>query len=140
VLAQPVPASEVCPQFRVADFARIGFRIASALSLEDTFTSAITNVHRSQKTFSLDEDQLLVTALHNMIRRQKETTFMTASALWTSLELCAPDALGFTRMYHNAVQLGKKLWALHSSLKEVMSIEWKASSDGTRLWKIGSKE
>jgi len=139
-LNTPIPAASDCPQFRVADFARIGYRIASGLGITEDFVAAIGSVHKSQKTFSLDEDQLLVTAMQNLIRKQKSSTFLTTSVLWTELELCAPDALGFTRMYHNAVQLGKKLWALHSSLREVMSIEWSASPDGSRLWKLGIKE
>jgi len=140
VLACGTPSAAECPQFRVADFARLGFRIARALGIEEDFSAAIASVYRSQKTFSLDEEELLVTAIHNLIKHQKASTFLTTSAVWTELELCAPDAMAFTRMYHNAVQLGKKLWAMHASLKEIIDVEWKVGADGTRLWKFAVKE
>jgi hypothetical protein len=140
VLSTGQPTAYESPQFRVADFARIGFRISKALSIEDSFIAAIESVHKSQKTFSLDEEQLLVTAIQNSIRRQRSSAFMAMSSVWTELELCSPDALTFSRMYHNAVQLGKKLWAMHASLKTIVDIEWRIGEDGTRQWKFAAKE
>jgi len=140
VLLVETPKAAECPQFRVADFARVGVRIARALGIEEEFTTSISCVTRSQKTFTLDEEELLVTAIHNLIRRQKTAAFMPISTVWTELEVCSPDALAFTRMYRNAVQLGKKLWAMHASLKEVVDIDWRISEDGSRQWRFAVKE
>jgi len=139
VLATPKSVANV-PQFRVADFARVGMRIATALNIADEFSNMIDHINVSQHTFSLDEDELLVTAMHILIRKQKSSEFKSASVLWSELELCAPDALAFARAYRNAVFLGKKLWALHNALKEVITIEWRLEKDGSRRWRIAPKE
>jgi hypothetical protein len=141
VLREPMPMAIEVPQFRVADFARIGLRIARALGIEIDFVAAITSVTKSQKSFSLGEEQLLVTAIQNyVLHRKGDAEFTTTSALWTQLELYAPDPLSFTKLYHNAVLLGKKLWALNSSLREVLDVEWRLGPEGTRLWRFAKKE
>lgn len=140
VLATSMAVCGEAPQFRVEDFARVGYWIACALGYEDTFCEGITKIRTSQKVFNLDEEQLLVNALYSLVQRQKEVEWRSAGKLWSDLELMSKDSLAFTKTYRNAVHLGKKLWAMQESLKEVFDIRWKMdASKGSRIWMITSK-
>lgn len=142
VLRTANPTAAEVPQFRIEDFARVGYRIATALNVQYEFSGALKAVYAGQKAFSLEEEQLLVTSISNMLRRSKVNgTWKTASMLWTDLEQCSNDAQSFFKTYRNPVNLGKKLWALQDSLKEVFAIENKfESSNKTRVWRIAEKD
>lgn len=139
------PASE-CPQFRVEDFARVGYRISKALELCDQFRSGLRRVYIGQRLFSLEEEQLLVSAIQSMLTRKKNKgsdnhVWYSMANLWSELELASSDPNTFQKSYRNAIFLGKKLWALQESLKEVFNINWKQDKDrGSRVWQIALKE
>jgi hypothetical protein len=136
ILATPMPNYQDAPQFRVEDFARLGHWIATALGYTEDFVSAIARIRASQKSFNLDEDFVLVDSIQRFLNKSDHIgEFLTAGQLWTYLAAYS-DEKSFNRIYRNATHLGKKMWVLQDSLKEVYSIEWKLNSQGVRLWKI----
>jgi hypothetical protein len=144
VLRVPMPPAEECPQFRVEDFARIGYRISLALNCAKEFRSALRRIYSGQRLFSLEEEHLLVSAIQNMLVKQSRNntnhSWRTVGNLWTELELNSADPVAFGRAYRNAVYLGKKLWAMNESLKEIFDIEYQFDKlRGTRVWKFGLK-
>lgn len=144
VLATPQPPYAEIPQFRVEDFAKIGYWIAKALGLADEFTTALQAVSGGTKALNLNEDSILVDAIVALIKdnakRGLEDTWLSPGQLWTKLQLVAPDAKGFIKLYKGQVSLGKKLLVLEPSLKEVFTVEMqfdKVKRD--RLWRFKTK-
>lgn len=141
VLQTPIPSHIEIPQFRVEDFSRLGIRVSKALGCEDTFRKALQKVSKSQKSFSLEEENILVTSIQELVSTQKTVEYRSPAQLWDMLETCATDPLSFKRIYRSPVSLGKKLWSMHNNLKSMFSIEWKLDpASGARYWRIDERE
>lgn len=140
ILATPQPHESEVPQFRVEDFARVGYWIATGLGKADLFVKALKNAKTGQRTFSLEEDSLLTSTVYKLVQRQSEPKWKTVSQIWSELELVCDDAPTFCKMYRNSVYLGRKLWALQEALREVINIEWRNdNAQGARTWKLSLK-
>jgi hypothetical protein len=141
VFRTPLP-TEGFPQFRVEDFARFGHWIALALGVEKEFADAIAYVRDAQKSFVLEEDGIIVTAIRNWLDRNDKVgkdpdLFYTAGQLMSQLSTTSGDEKAFTLRYANAVSLGRKLWSLQDSLKEMFDIKWENDrTKGARTWRI----
>jgi hypothetical protein len=96
---------------------------------------------------------MLVDAIKRMIDRDierspGENVYRTAGQLWSTLETLSNDAHAFQRQYKDSVSLGKKIWAMQDSLREVMVAEWqygaglakKSYGRGSRTWMFKRKE
>lgn len=142
ILAQPYPSMEEAPQFRVADFARMGYWFAQALGIEAVFTQAINTIGRGQKVFSLEEDSLLVATIDDFVKKSNhQGEWIGPGELWTYLETRCSDPPLFKKLYQNAQTLGKKLWVLQDALREMYLVEHKVDPNkGTRIWRIGARE
>jgi hypothetical protein len=141
ILKTPVPTEDI-PQFRVEDFARIGYWIATALGIQDAFRDMIVTARTAQRSFVLDEDSLLVgSILVFTSKSNKANEWVAPGELWSQLELFSGDPPTFKKVYKNAQELGRKLWTMQDSLKDIVTINWKVdSSKGTRLWSLGAKD
>jgi len=135
VLRTPMPRSEEVPQFRIEDFARVGLRIARSINKGDEFHDVIAALLKSQKQFSLDEDAILVSALESRCMKWSGAEYKSTAQIWNELEMVASDPMAFTRMYKNSSFLGRKLWSLQDSLKQLFIIDWKVDK-GSRIWRI----
>lgn len=137
IIITPIPA--VGPQFRVEDFARLGLWISRALGIENEFVSAIGNIRTGQRSFSLDEDRMLVDALTRLTASKGRLERKTAGQLWGLLEGggVAADPVAFSRTYRSSIALGKKLLNLQDSLKTMFDITWVVDDDLGKLWTIG---
>lgn len=140
IVSQPYPNDNDVPQFRVEDFARLGYWIADALGITKSFVQALVAIKIGQHAFSLDGDSLIVSALLSFVQKStKANTFLAPGELWGHLETYSGDPLTFKKLYQNAQTLGKKLWTLQDSLKEVIAISYKVDPvKGSRLWSLGS--
>lgn len=135
-------APKAGPQFRVEDFARIGMWFAKALDIESEFVSALTSIRYGQRSFSLEEDVILVSALRAVINEAEgnEITDLTPTQIWSRLELRTPDPQAFIKTYRNSASLAKKLLSLQDALKLIFDITWRMDSElGTRVWSIRKK-
>lgn len=131
----PMP-SEGYPQFRIRDFAMYGYWIATALGVQQEFKRGLEAIKQGQRNFNLEEDTLLVDAIDKLLDSQVIEE-MTAGVLWTKLSFKV-DQKQFTRKYANPVVLGRKLWTLLDSLREIYDVDWKPK--GTRrVWTIRKK-
>lgn len=142
VLRTPMPNVTECPQFRVEDFARMGLWIARALGFEQDFRSAIQGIVGEQKSFILTEDSILVDAIRRFTEASKHVDeYLMPSQLWYDLAtVYAQDTTAFSKIYKNAVVLGKKLWVMNDALKQQFDIEWKFDHvRGARVWKLNKK-
>lgn len=140
VLRTPLPNYADVPQFRVEDFARMGYWIASALGFGSDFSEAVGLIGRGQKGLNLEQDAVLVQTIHRCLELGKLEDWNGAGQLWSQFTTYAPDAHIFQRTYRGPTQLAKKLWALQDSLKEVFTIEWKDDrTRGVRLWRISGQ-
>lgn len=145
VLATPQPMYADVPQFRVEDFARNGYWIAKGLGITSEFERALQAVSGSAKALNLTEESILVDALQLMIkdrrRKEIEPSWQSPGQLWQQLQVVAPDAKSFVKLYRGQVYLGKKLLVLEPSLKEVFHVEIQFDPvKRERLWKITSKD
>lgn len=143
VLQTKEPSFEESPQFRIEDYARIGLWIAKALNFESDFVAAINTLKTTATSFLMEEDSILVDTMQRFVEKSKYAdTFLSASSLWNELQNYATesDRAAFDKIYKNAVFLGKKLWAMHTALKENFDMEWRFNSDtGARQWRLAKK-
>jgi len=135
VLATPM--TDEGPQFRVEDFARIGFWIARALGIENQFTTAISSIRVGQRSFTLDEERMLVDALKWIAVKKYPVQDRTPGQLWSWIE-SAPnvDPIAFSRAYRNPIAFGKKLLVMQDSLKSIFDITWTVDVEAGKLWTI----
>lgn len=139
VLSTPVPTVGY-PQYRIEDFSKYGFWIATALGIQENFTSAIKSISTSQKEFNLEEDALLIDAIGRYLLKGDAAEFKTPGRWYSILESRSTDQQSFQRSYRNAVVLGKKLWTLQDSLKTIFNVDVKYDKDqGSRIWKFERK-
>jgi hypothetical protein len=141
VFSTPMPL-EGWPQFRIEDFAKFGFWIATALGIEQDFYDGIESIRIEQKVFSLEEDGILRDAIAKFVDREGSTsgTYRTPGQLWQILESLSGDPNNFHRKYSNAVVLGKKLWTLQDSLGDLFEVDFKYDSNkGSRTWSFMRK-
>lgn len=140
VLREPQPLEDEIPRFRISDFARIGVWVSRALGFETAFRDALQHNLADQTAFNLEEEDLLVDTIKQWLTLPAQTAnptrTWTSAELWTEWSLLARDPLNFSRMYRNAVQLGKKLWTLQETLGSVFKIEYELDTRGTRIWRI----
>lgn len=145
VISTPMPTAAETPQFRVEDFARIGYWIARALGHGDVFRSAVQSVRRDQRTFTISEDYVLVQAIGAAVDMWEKAgtadQWRTAGQIWTICETSSLDSESLRRIYKNAVTFGKKIFSLQEALKEAFEIEWDWNKRlNTRVWRIKNKE
>lgn len=128
------------PQFRIEDFSKIGWRIAKALDIQKPFAEGLKKIYVGQRMFTLEEEYLLVNTIQRWVTRKKEHNFQSAGAIWTELQACTGDQQTFIKSYKGAVYLGKKLWAMQDSLKQMFDVQWKFNPVlGARTWRICDK-
>jgi hypothetical protein len=141
VLATPMPSTADVPAFRISDFAKIGLWVARALGFEDDFRSALTLNVGEQKQFNLEEEQVLIDAIHNWLMKNPNVRdrYYGTGDLFSELEMNTSDEQAFRKLYTNAVSLGKKLWALQDTLTGVFSVEFQMGERGSREWRFGLK-
>jgi hypothetical protein len=141
ILATPLPNADDVPQFRVEDFARAGYWFSTAVGCAPAFKAAIDSLRGAQKQFTIEEDIMLIEALQNWHNRCKEPEeFRTPGMLWPLLELTSSDPLAFKAQYRNAVSLGKKLWSLQETLRQMFDVDWTFDAKrGSKAWRFRSK-
>lgn len=139
VLAHPLPNPADVPHTRIQDFATTGYWIASALGVGQTFKQVIERVNGSQKSFALQDDDLLEAALDKYITKHHKTvgTFINPGMLWTVLESHSSDPVAFKRQYRNAMELARRLSTLTEALRAQYDIDNEVDPvKGTKLWSI----
>lgn len=141
ILRTPLPNWQDIPSYRIADFAYLGTWFGRALGFEQTFRTMIGRTSSSQRSTTLDEEQILVTALSEYVRKSKHNgEFRSVGGIWEDLKLYAPDEISFIKSYKNAARLAHKLWTLHDPLRELFDISWEESkTTGARTWRITTK-
>lgn len=142
VLASPKPNSSEVPQFRIEDFAKLGFWIARAIGCADAFSSGILRAKTGQRNFTLEDDYVLVSAIRKYVEKVESAGEPhTPGQLWGQLALYSDDRQSFERMYRNSVALGKKLWSMNDALKEIFDLRWEVDSTrASRVWSFRLKE
>jgi hypothetical protein len=136
IIATDVPPPTV--QFRVEDFAWLGMWIADALGCSRELRSALESVKFGQRSFSLEEDAMLVTALRKVLDTDPNwINERTPPQMWARLERAASDPQAFVKTYRNSTALGKKLLSLQDALKLTFEITWRQDVTlSTKLWTI----
>lgn len=140
VFNTPFPTNEEVPQFRVEDFARVGYWIAKALDIQRDFEGAITTLRSEQRSFALEDDSLLIKAITKSLDTwsvDNQQEWRGPGQLWQYFKSFSGEPLAFEKNYRNAVALGRKLWSLQEALKSVYRVEWKYDSNRqTRVWRF----
>lgn len=122
-------------QFRIQDFATLGIWISRALGIENEFRLSIQSIRKEQKSFILDNENMLVDTIWRAVRQHKLGDWNGPSDLWTILELVTTDPLAFSKRYRGPDLLARRLHTLQDALKAEFDIECK---DG-RLWRIDQR-
>lgn len=137
VLATPAPPDHEVPQIRVADFAKLGLRIANALRLGEVFKSAVGKARLEQTAFNLGEEDVLVDALHRWLANTNgkyANEYLAPGLIWEYLD---STEQGFSRVYRTSSALAKKLWTIHQTLQTVFDIDYQYDPKrAVRLWRI----
>lgn len=135
VFTTPMPSTG-WPQFRIEDFARFGYWIATALGIATDFCDGLERIRREQKIFAMSDDELLIIAIGRLIERNKgELKWYAPGQLFNLLEPLSPDSRTFNATYKNAMVLGKKLWTLQDALNEVYEVRFENDTHaGSRKW------
>jgi hypothetical protein len=133
VLGTEVPRTGY-PQFRIEDFAQFGYWIATALGVEKEFYDGIDTIRKDQKSLNIEEDILLVSAIERMLT-EEPIEEMTAGQLWNKLRRTSRDEKSFAARYQNAVSLGRKIWILLDTLREIYDVQWSIKRN-VRTWTI----
>ena len=140
VMSTPMPHPDQVPQIRIEDFAKIGAHCAHALGYLNEFTEAIKVIVRSQKTFALEDDGALISAIQLLVNK-KVDKFYTAAQLWTIWEAIVDDWPGFSRRYRNSSSLARKLWTIVDALRQIFDVEWQFDSSTTvRSWRFTTRD
>lgn len=149
---QTTPPKEGFPQFRVEDFARFGHWIATATGVVEDFHTAITMIRIDQRSFSLEEESMLIDSILVLIEKDKdkiasgeietkEYPWRSPGQLWSLLESYSRDPNAFAKLYTNSASLSKKLWSLQDSLREIVDVQWSNGKQrGSRLWRFSPRE
>lgn len=145
VLRTPTVAHVDVPQFRIEDYAQLGMWFSNAAGKGQTFSNAIAKLIRGQKGLNLETDQLLVSVITRWLRARKEKgkapEYIAQTGMWTELTAYAPDAFQWSKVYHNALVLGRKLLTMQDSLKVLFDVDVQyEDATGARMWRISSKE
>jgi GTPase SAR1 family protein len=143
VLKTPRPKPGDSPQFRIEDFSHYGLWFARSIgpAMEDSFKRAIAKIQGGQRSYNLEEDAQLVSAITKALKARKNPPeFTDPTTLWNVLTPHAPDPELFRKTYRSAQFLARKLWVMQDSLKSVFDIEWQHNPvTNSRVWKIGVK-
>ena len=145
VLQTPQPSPNEAPQFRIEDFARLGFWIARGLGsdAETQFKRAINRLRSSQRHLALAGDEPLIDAMVSLIDQQNgtPTRFKTVSSFYDDLAAATIEPHKFISKYRTPAALGRKLWNLQDALRELVDLECQFDSNRmSRLWKVGRKD
>lgn len=143
ILATPMPTLGDCPQFRIEDFSYLGvwFARAHSVEMEASFRRAINKIAGNQRSFNLEQDQMLVDALVKMVTRHADDDFVDVETIHTRLLMYVKDAQVFKTTFKMPMHIGRKLWVMQNSLKEIFNIEWQYAANGVgKLWRIRTKE
>jgi hypothetical protein len=143
VLATPMPELGDCPQFRIEDFSFLGvwFSRAYSTDMESAFRRAIAKIAGNQRSFNLEQDQMLVDAINRMLDKYTDAEYASVDTIHTRLMLCAKDSRVFQATFKLPLHIGRKLWVMQNSLKELYNIDWRYADNGIgKLWRITNRE
>lgn len=132
------------PNFRVQDFATIGWWIAHGLGVAEPFGEAIALNVRDQRKFVLEEETTLLSALGALVRGRARRNghiehWESSHALWSQLETLSGEPMVFRRSYPDAPSLGRKLHNLEHMISDLFVITSKVEPDGMRVWNVTGK-
>jgi len=136
VLQTPMPQSGF-PQFRIEDFAKIGWRIATALCEQDYFKSGLEKIKGEQKELNIQDDSILIDALAKYIASKNGSTgWVTTTDMWDCLIAYCSDEDIFRRVYKTPVFLSRKLNVLQDTLQTLWDVDVNTNERGLKLWRI----
>jgi len=143
ILATPRPITDI--QLRSQDFASMGSWIAAGLGLGPAFASALDILRNSQKSFAMENDQVLLDAAIEYAQNAKDasTTYKLPQKLYSEMEYWygrKGDMAQFSKKYRNPTILSNKLNAAQDALSQNLSIQSYEDEFGRRTWKITLKE
>ncbi|HSW91605.1 MAG TPA: hypothetical protein VLG09_03100, partial [Candidatus Saccharimonadales bacterium] len=134
------PVTAMIPQFRIEDFASMGAWISKAHSdgYATLFKSAVDKIQSKQRSFNLEEDQMLLGAIFAYFNKpDPKDTYDTATTWWNRLTLTTPEPATFIKQYRDPRTFAKKLWIMQDSLKDAVNIEWEDNKTlRVRTWRI----
>ena len=141
ILKQPQPQPNEYPQFRIEDFAKLGLWIAKGLNIENVFLSAIHRLKGDQTKFVLEEEALLVESIYNLLEKEESIPYTLVGMLFENLKEVSPDPRKFEYRYKNSTQLGKKLWSLQDSLRNIFDCNVKTDTHKrSRVWSFSKRK
>src|SRR5262245_9837214 len=156
LLRTPRPTDGI-PQFRIQDFADIGYWIATSMNLTDEFKGALSKAEDSQRGLAIEDNYVLVEALKRWARRNPNASFISTGQLYNELtsrptthgvttnivhQPYVDDLDSFKKSIPNAVKLGIKLNINLSILRHVLNIEQGSVGVGSNKtgWRIRIKD
>jgi len=123
--------------FRMADFANLGYMIATALGKEQEFNTVLQIVSQEQATLPLEDDPL-IDFLEKWLALGHHGQFVSTGELYGELKKIADD----TKMafpFRSSVGLGKMLMANLSNLQNIFDIEVRKGSANKTMYNFSYK-
>lgn len=139
VLATPFPP-ETSLQLRIQDFARLGEWIAIAIGERELFEQAVSSLQAAQRSFNLDEDHILVSALQRWIAKTGGSpNGKSQDQVYSETLSLVPneDIKTFQLLYKNSSMFCKRISNLQDTLNNTLfHIEIETDKSGNRIWRI----
>lgn len=139
IVSTPFPTTTNL-QLRVQDFARVGEWINVALGQEELFARSVQSLQAAQRTFNLDEDHILVTAMSKWLSKQTgKVRELTQEELYQEVILCVPtdDFKTFVTLYKNSGGFVRRLSTLQDTLNSTLfTVEFHLNKKGERVWTV----
>jgi DNA primase len=124
--------SSFTSNYRMADFAELGWRIAKTDDAGDLWLALLEKMQKERSEFLLFEDPIYQT-IYTVLSTGHTMEDMTTSQLYSVLRECAEkDDIAFTDYVKSAMSLGKRLGHLLHELQEYFDITRRQDKTGWR--------
>lgn len=124
--------------FRMADFANLGFKIATALGRENEFKIILEIVSNEQQSLPL-EDNPLVDILDKWLNRRVEVKYISTGELYAECKSIA-DTTKLHFPFKSSAGFGKALQFAHENLKQIYKVDVRRGHANKMVWMITYKE
>lgn len=139
ILATPMPPTTDL-QLRIQDFARLGDWIATGIGEQLLFREAVGALQAAQRSFNLDEDHILVSALQRWISKTGGSpNGKSQDEVYSEILSLVPyeDLKTFQLLYKNSSVFTKRISNLQDTLNNTLfTIEIDSDKTGQRIWRI----
>lgn len=123
--------------FRMADFANIGLKIATAFNKENEFKNILNIIGEEQALLPL-EDNPMVELLDKWLAKRLSQDWITTGDLYAELKKIADDGK-YHWPFKSLISFGRAMQMSLENLKHLYNIDWHRGKSNKTFWSITHK-